>query len=103
MGGEMAKELGLPENVVRILERHVGAGITADEAKILGLPARDLMPETMEEKIVTDADNLISRARRTSIEEAIADLKRKLGSTHPTITRAMALHEEVMGNEYLSK
>ncbi|KAF5412579.1 MAG: hypothetical protein C5S38_08135 [Candidatus Methanophagaceae archaeon] len=57
------------------------------------------MPETMEEKIVTDADNLISRARRTSIEEAIADLKRKLGTTHPTITRAMALHEEVMGNE----
>ncbi len=103
VGGEMAKELGLPENVVRILERHVGAGITAAEAKTLGLPAKDFMPETMEEKIVADADNLISRARRTSIEEAIADLKRKLGTTHPTITRAMALHEEVMGNEYLSK
>lgn len=97
VGGEMARELKLPDDVVRIIQRHVGAGIPAEEAKILGLPARDFIPETMEEKIVTDADNMINGARRTGIEEAIAELKAKLGKTHPSINRAIALHEEVMG------
>jgi len=97
VGGEIAKELKLPDNVVRIIQRHVGAGITAEEAKVLGLPAYDFIPETMEEKIVTDADNMINGARRTGIEEAIAELKAKLGKTHPSINRAIALHEEVMG------
>ncbi len=96
VGGEMARELELPDDVVRIVQRHVGAGITAEEAKNLELPARDFIPETMEEKIVADADNMIDGARRTGIEEAIAELKAKLGKTHPSINRAIALHEEVM-------
>ncbi|MFZ2070735.1 MAG: HDIG domain-containing metalloprotein [Halobacteriota archaeon] len=96
IGGEMARGLGLPENVVGIIQRHVGAGITAAEAKTLGLPAMDFIPETMEEKIVADADNLIDGVRRRSIEEAIADLKVKLGATHPSLNRMRALHAEVM-------
>ena len=97
VGGEIARELGLDENLVRIIQRHVGAGITAEEAKEVGLPAIDLVPETMEEKIVAHADNLIDDWRRTSIEEAIADLKAKLGKTHPSIKRIIALHKEVIG------
>lgn len=97
VGGELARELGLPETVVRIIQRHVGAGITAGEAEVMGLPAMDFIPETMEEKIVAHADNLIDGTRRTGIEEAIAGLKAKLGKTHPSINRAIALHEAVMG------
>ncbi|MCK4476122.1 MAG: TIGR00295 family protein [Methanophagales archaeon] len=97
VGGEMAKELGLEEKVVRIIQRHVGAGITAEEGKEMGLPPVDFVPETMEEKIVSCADNLIDGGRRTSIENAIEDLKDKLGETHPSIKRMIRLHKEVMG------
>lgn len=97
VGGEIARELGQDESVVRIIQRHVGAGITAEEAKAAGLPPMDFIPETLEEKIVTHADNLIDGGRRTSIEEAIEDLKDKLGESHITIKRMTKLHEEVMG------
>lgn len=97
VGGELARELRLDENVVRIIQRHVGAGITAEEAKEVGLPCIDLMPETLEEKIVAHADNLIDGSRRTSIEDAIVNLKDKLGESHPSLKRMRALHKEVIG------
>ena len=97
VGGEIARELGLDERLVRIIQRHVGAGITAEEAKELGLPPVDFMPETMEEKIVAHADNLIEDRKRTSIEAEIAILRAKLGESHPSITRMIALHKEVTG------
>lgn len=96
VGGEMARELGLEESLVRIIQRHVGAGITVEEAEEVGLPPVDLIPETMEEKIVAHADNLIAGWKRTSIEDAIANLKAKLGESHPSIKRMIALHEAVM-------
>jgi len=97
VGGEIAKELGLEEPVVRIIQRHVGTGITAEEAKEIGLPPVNFIPETMEEKIVAHADNLIDGVRRTGIEDAIEGFKDKLGDEHPSIRRARMLHEEVMG------
>ena len=97
VGGEMARELGLDERLVRIIQRHVGAGIPAEEAKELGLPPVKLMPETLEEKIVTHADNLIEDQKRTSIESEIAILRAKFGTSHPSIARMIALHEEVTG------
>jgi uncharacterized protein len=97
VGGELARELRLDEKVVRIIQRHVGAGITAAEAKEVGLPPIDLMPETMEEKIVAHADNLIDGSRRTSIEDAIVNLTAKLGGSHPSLKRLRALHKEVIG------
>ncbi|MHC1635757.1 MAG: TIGR00295 family protein [Candidatus Methanospirareceae archaeon] len=97
IGGEVAKKLGLDERIVKIIQRHVGAGITAEEARKLGLPEEDFVPETMEEKIVAHADNLIDGWRRISIEEAIEDMKAKLGDKHPSVERLRRLHEEVMG------
>ena len=96
LGGEMVKALGLGEDVVRIIQRHVGAGITAEEAMVMGLPPVTFIPETMEEKIVAHADNLIDGWKRTSIDAALAHLKKKLGGAHPSIKRARALHEAVM-------
>jgi uncharacterized protein len=97
VGGKMARELGVDERLVRIIQRHVGAGITAEEAKAVGLPPVDLMPETMEEKIVAHADNLIEGRTKTSVEAELAILRVKLGESHPSITRMIALHEEVTG------
>ena len=97
LGGELAKASGLDDRLVKIIQRHVGAGITAEEAKQLGLPPISLMPETIEEKIVAYADCLIEGTRRTSVEHAISNLKKKLGARHPAVGRLKKLHEEVMG------
>lgn len=50
VGGKIARELGFSDKIVRIIERHVGAGIPKEEAIKLGLPPKDYIPETLEEK-----------------------------------------------------
>lgn len=96
VGGAMARALDLDEELVRIIERHIGAGLTAAEAETVGLPPRDLLPETLEEKIVAHADNLIAGWKRTSIDAVIADFKAELGESHPAIKRMLALHKAVV-------
>ena len=47
-------------------ERHTGAGITADEIVAQHLPIeppRDLLPETLEEKVICYADKFFSKSR----------------------------------------
>jgi len=70
-GADLLRGMKYPERLVRIVECHTGAGLTADECTLLGLLPRDCMPLTIEEKIVTNADNLIAGAKRVTIEEEI--------------------------------
>lgn len=58
-GARMALDIGLDEPIIRIIERHIGAGIQEEEAERLGLPAKSYIPETIEEKIVAHADNMV--------------------------------------------
>lgn len=76
-GAKIAIENGLDEKLINIIERHIGAGITEEEAVALGLPAKDYMPLTLEEKIVAHADNLISGTKIGSIDELVAGLRKK--------------------------
>ncbi len=94
-GVEIAESLGLPEPVVSIISRHVGGGITIDEAERLGWPTKDYMPQTLEEKIVAYADKLIEGLRRIPIEQTIEKLSWDLGETHPAIDRVKKLHAEI--------
>ncbi|HIH01804.1 TPA: HDIG domain-containing protein [Thermoplasmata archaeon] len=93
VGAEVAAELGLPEAVVLIIERHIGAGIAKDQAARLGLPVRDYVPETLEEKIVAHADNLIAGGKRVTLQETVADLTRR-GLTE-VAAGVMRLHAEL--------
>ena len=95
VGAEIARSLALPASVISIVERHVGGGITADEASELGWPNKSHMPETLEEKIVTYADKLIDNAKIVPIEKNIRKLKKELGPDHPTIKRVVDLHREM--------
>ena len=72
-GADYCRSIGLPESVARIVERHTGAGLTADECTLLGLLPRDCVPATLEEKIVCNADNLVAGAHPVSIERTICD------------------------------
>lgn len=56
--GEILRKEGVDERIVKIAERHFSAGLTADEAEKLGLEPKDYLPKTIEEKIVSFADNL---------------------------------------------
>ena len=92
-GAKLATALKLPEDIVKIIERHIGAGITSKGAERLGLPKKDYTPKTLEEKIVAHADNLMSGTARTTIEEAVADLARK--GEHEVALKVLRLHEEL--------
>lgn len=97
VGAQMAAELGMDERVVWIIERHIGAGIPADEARAMGLPYKDYLPISPEEKIVAHADNLLSGSRITSFEESLQRFKNLLGIEHPAIERFLKLHREIEG------
>ena len=96
-GVHLAQELKLGQDIERIIERHIGAGVTSKEAAALGLPAKDHMPETPEEKIIAYADNLTRGKKTVSFEESLRMFKEKLGSDNPAISRMIRLHHEIEG------
>ena len=92
-GAEIAESFGLPQQVVSIIKRHVGGGITAREAKKLGWPRDVYIPQTIEEKIVCYADKLVEGSSRISIEKTIDKLSQDLPTS--AIERMWKLHEEM--------
>jgi uncharacterized protein len=92
-GAEIAKSTGLPENIIRIIKRHVGAGITAQEAEMLGWPKDVYAPKTLEEKIVSFSDKLIDKSRRMPIETEIEKLQIK--NKHQAAERVRKLNNEI--------
>jgi uncharacterized protein (TIGR00295 family) len=92
-GAKIATALGLPESLVNIIERHLGAGIPKEEAGPLGLPVKDYMPVTLEEKIVAHADNLIDSDRLHPIEKEVEKALQKGRPKHAE--RLMQLHQEL--------
>jgi uncharacterized protein (TIGR00295 family) len=93
LGAEIAREKKLPDRLVRVIERHIGGGITRAEAKRLGLPEKDYVPRTLEEKLVSHADNLIAGTRRTTVKEAVGWLVRQ--RLPDAAMRVLKLHEEL--------
>jgi uncharacterized protein len=95
VGAEIAAELGIDEDVVRIIERHIGAGIPMEEAVVLGLPPKDYMPETPEEIIVSYADNLTRHITHITIDESMDRFRSWLGDGHPMLERLIEMHNKV--------
>lgn len=95
VGAKLARSKNLAESIIRIIERHVLAGVTAQEAKEFGLPAQDYLPETMEEKIVTYSDKRVHGQHYMNMDITIHKLSEWLGSNHPIIKRLKQLNEEI--------
>ncbi|MEM2914674.1 MAG: TIGR00295 family protein [Candidatus Bathyarchaeia archaeon] len=95
VGAEIAQLFDLPPPIISIIERHIGGGITNEEASKLGWPSKSYMPETFEEKIITYADKLIEGTKIVPIEEAVKQLKDELGPDHSAIKRVADLHREI--------
>jgi len=94
VGAEIAKAAGLPENVIRIIKRHVGGGITKSEAKELGWPDDNYQPVTLEEKIVSYADKLVETTdERVPVEETINKFEAR--GLSASADRVRKIHEEI--------
>jgi uncharacterized protein len=79
----------------RVCERHIGGGITKEEAAKLGLPARDYIPKTLEEKVVCYADKLVHGTKKVSLDETLEKFRMRLGKGHPAIGRIKGLDLEI--------
>ncbi len=81
----------------RVCERHIGSGLTAEEIVQQGLPlpARDYLPETLEEKLITYSDSFFSknpgRLRDEKRWEKVLSGCEKFGAG--PVERMIALHE----------
>lgn len=95
IGGQLSRKMGLPEPLSRVIERHVGAGITPEEASKIGLSEGNYIPETLEEKIVAYTDKLIEGDRQVDLEITIEKFAKELGRDHPSLNRLRDLHNEM--------
>ena len=93
----IAQSFGLAPSLIRIIERHIGSGITSQEAQRLELPVKDYLPTSLEEKIVTYADKLIEGAREVGYDEAFHKFQQELGGFlgSAAIVRFQQLHTDL--------
>ena len=79
IGRELLEKEGLPRHAL-VCERHVGMGITLEEikGKALPLPLREMMPVSLEEKIVCFADKFFSKSEHELLREKSWDQVREM-------------------------
>lgn len=90
LGREILEQEGLPVHGL-VCERHVGVGITKKEAHGLDLPCRNMIPVTLEEKLICYADKFHSKNGHTngvilSVDEIMQRLE-AFGPDKPNIFR----------------
>jgi len=92
-GAKLIKKINFPEEIIHIVENHIGAGITKDEAIELGLPEKDYIPLSLEAKIVAASDNLISGTTKVPINYLYNNLIKK--NAVNAAQRVLDLHNEL--------
>jgi len=91
VGAGILEREGVDSVVVEIVRRHVGAGISTEEAVVLGFPPGDYIPRTLEQKIVCFADKMLDGDRARPFEE---EVKRFVKKGHD-VQRLRRLREDV--------
>ena len=78
LGAEIMRREGY-EKHARVCERHTGAGLTKQSILEQGLPlpAVDLLPQTIEEKLICFADKFFSKSRPTE-EKSLEHARRSI-------------------------
>jgi uncharacterized protein len=98
-GGDLLRTLGYPEELARIAETHGLGGLKPEEAEELGIPIRNYIPITWEEKIVCLADKYLSGTDQVTIEGRFKRWLEKYGETpflREQIRRVKSLEEEIL-------
>ena len=79
-----------------ICERHTGAGLTAQEIKKgnLPLPAKDMLPQTLLEKLICYADKFFSKSHDLKREKPLEEIVKQMEKFGPdSLQRFMELHQ----------
>jgi uncharacterized protein (TIGR00295 family) len=92
-GVKIAKKLNLDKSIIRIIECHIGAGILSKDAKKLGLPKKNYLPISLEEKIVCHADNLVNGNKKQPVEKEVE--KALIKGLKEYAVRLVSLHKEL--------
>ncbi|WP_297212896.1 MULTISPECIES: HDIG domain-containing metalloprotein [Thermodesulfovibrio] len=106
IGAEIGRTLGLPEEILAIMEKHIRGGLTAEEARELGLPVKDYTLYKLEERIVIYADRLVDIITDGIVEikeekeaeerfEEILKTIPKYGKNERTLERYLRYHQEI--------
>lgn len=96
IGGALLREEGVSEEWARVAERHTGAGLTAEDIRIQGLPlpVRDFLPESLLERLICYADKFFSKSgdmRRKPFDGVLRSMER-FGPE--TADRFLSLHAQ---------
>jgi uncharacterized protein len=91
-GSEILRKEHLPKHAL-VAERHIGSGITEDEARKLGLPPRSYLPKSKEEKIICMADSLIFGDKPGTFEMVLERYKKEVGKA--LVKRTLRLYREI--------
>ena len=97
LGAEMMRAEGYPLHA-RVCERHTGAGLSLKEIEeqSLPLPHEDLLPETLEEKLICYADKFFSKTR-IDREKTLEQAERSVAKHGEEGLRRFKEMEEIFG------
>ena len=97
IGANLAIKHGFSEEIANIIEKHIGSGISKEEAVKIGLPEKNYIPETIEEKIVSHADNLMNGSDEVDIDFVAKKWeKSKIKNLEESLDRLKKLHKELI-------
>jgi uncharacterized protein len=94
-GSEILASEGVDEKVVQMVRRHVGAGISAEEAKSQGLPDLDYLPRSLEEVVVCFADKMVDSDEVRPFEEEVKRFERKGHDVERLRALRKRMHDEL--------
>lgn len=94
-GAQILSDEGLDERYSNLCERHIGAGIDEYdvESQKLDIPIKNYMPISVEEKVITYADNLIAGVNEISIYDAVKRFRNEVGER--CAQRLIELHNDI--------
>lgn len=91
IGASLAEKHGLDPALVLIIKKHIGAGLSREDAVSFGLPDDDYIPGTLEEKIVAHADNLLKGSQKITLKKRLKIMKeRNISKTERKKVRDLA-------------
>lgn len=99
-GAEILRKEGLPRHAL-ICERHTGSGLTAKEIEEanLPLPHRDMLPLSIEEKIICVADKFYSKGTDPKREKSLMQIASEMAMHgKEALNRWIALRDEILRN-----
>jgi len=94
-GASIVSGEGVDSKVAEIIRRHVGAGISSDEAKSIGLPDFDYIPRTLEERIVCFADKMVGSDVVKPFEDEVQRFRAKNHDVKRLLALKRGLQEEL--------